>query len=517
MRQGERLHALIRSLELNERRYFKLQASLQKRSSILSRLFDFLSDEVRYDENAVRAHFEGEKFLEQLSVTQNHLSEMILRSMRMYHLNNSVDFKLRGMLQDVQFLYEKGLKDQAQRTLRRVRKQALEHDRFAVVLEVLDWETRFLAAGFHIGKNASEIDRISEEYYDALGRLQNEREYADLQSKIFSNFYHIGAERQHEGYRTNEDIIHQFAMRQPQRALTFTSKCRFLNIRAQYHKINGDWEQAYQYRSDLLKLIELRAEKDKSRPMIERLILATTNLFPLCVKLCRWKELQKHLNRLRGFEARFSKIGLTEVMRDRIRMHSLIAEVVFCTHTGAIHTTEDVLATVKAVPGRIMARQRMFLQLHLAFNVGYLLFTQGRYSEVLSWLNKVSNNGRAEAVEDLLASTRMLELLAHYELGRGELLQYLTRAAKRYFNNFEGIYQFETVMLDFMRTQSKTKEIDRAELIGQFTELRKQLEKVGYEIGDRNAYSAIDLIAWTDSKLQGRSMHLVLKEKNRQQ
>ena len=142
MSKGDLLHRLVHSLELNEKRYFKLQASLQKKESNLTRLFDFFAESKEFDEEKLREKFAGEKFLDQLAVTQNHLYESILKAMRSYHLKRSVDYRMQGMLQDVQLLYEKGLVGQAKTLLKRVRKIAVKHDNFLMILNVLDRESR---------------------------------------------------------------------------------------------------------------------------------------------------------------------------------------------------------------------------------------------------------------------------------------------------------------------------------------------------------------------------------------
>jgi uncharacterized protein YlaN (UPF0358 family) len=192
MSKGDKLYRLVHSLELNEKRYFKLQSSVQKKESNLSKLFDYYVDAKKFNEDELRKTFKGQTFLDQLAVTQNHLYESILRAMRLYHLKRSIDFKLQGMLQDVQFLYEKGLVEQSSQLLKKVRKAAVKNDCFLIILGVLDWESRFLSEGFYVGKDELDIDAVSEEYYEILGLLQNEREYIDLQSKIFNNYYKIG-------------------------------------------------------------------------------------------------------------------------------------------------------------------------------------------------------------------------------------------------------------------------------------------------------------------------------------
>jgi len=304
MSKGDRLFELVQSLELNEKRYFKLHASLQKKESNLARLFDYYAETKAFDDNELRARFKGEKFLDQLAVTQNHLYDSILKSMRLYHLKRSLEFRLNGMLQDVQFLYEKGLVDMSGALLRKVRKVAVKNDSFSIILSVLEWESKLLSESFYVDADESDIDAISDEYYEILGALQNEREYADLQSKIFNNYYKIGVERKNADYKTNDQVINQFALKDPKRALTFRSKCCYLNIHAQYNKINGNWEKAYEFRKQLLEIVEERFGSSYSKDAPKRYFVALNNLIPICIQLGKLPEVMDLLDKMETIEER---------------------------------------------------------------------------------------------------------------------------------------------------------------------------------------------------------------------
>ncbi|MFT4980808.1 MAG: hypothetical protein ACI9UR_000650, partial [Bacteroidia bacterium] len=68
------------------------------------------------------------------------------------------------------------------------------------------------------------------------------------------------------------------------------------------------------------------------------------------------------------------------------------------------------------------------------------------------------------------------------------------------------------VMLSFMKKVSKNDSLEEAS--NSLQKLRKDLIEAGYEPGDRNALSTIDLVAWVDAKLAGKMVYEVLKEKH---
>lgn len=514
MAKGDRLYELVQSLELNEKRYFKMHATIQKKDSNLARLFNYYSDAKAFNEDELRLRFKGEKFLEQLAVTQNHLYDSILRAMRLYHMKHSIDFRLNGMLQDVKFLYEKGLVGMAERLLKKVRRVAMKNDRFQIILSVLEWESRLLTEGFYVGKDESDIDEISEDYYEILGLLQNEREYTDLQSKIFNNYYKIGIERKNADYKTNDQIINQFALKERSRALTFRSQCCYLNIHAQYNKINGNWEKAYGFRKELLELLELvegRFGTSFSKDTVKRYFVALNNLVPICVSLDKFAEVDELLDKMESIEKRSLKGYFSEELKERIHIQSSIGRLALYSRTGDKFKGMEIVRIMQTEIPQLSTYHRKFVVLHLYFNLSYFLFTIGEHSAALKWLNMILNDRDIRSVEDLHASTRLLTMILQFELGRSEFLEYLARTTYRYLVKLETVYEFEAVMLAFMKKFSHNVLREKKKA---FEQLKTDLLAVKYEPGERNALSTLDLISWVNSKIEDRPLREVLKSKH---
>jgi hypothetical protein len=512
MSKGDKLYRLIHSLELNEKRYFKLQASIQKKDSNLARLFDYYVESKAFSEDELRKRFKGEKFLDQLAVTQNHLYELILKTMRSYHLKRSLEFSLQGMLRDVQFLYEKGLFVQSSQLIRRIRKAAVKNECYPVLLSVLDWESRMLSEGFYVGKDELDIDAITEEYYEVLGALQNEREYIDLQSKIFNNYYKIGIERGNTEYKTNDQIVNQFALKDRNRALTFKSQCCYLNIQAQYNKINGNWEAAYDYRKQLLELVSDRFGTGYSRDISKRYFAALNNLIPICLSLGKWSEAEELIEKMGNIEEQSLKSHFSDELGTRILLQSSIAKLALFTRLGRKEEGLRLIEKLVGLKGKLELYHRKYVILHLYFNMAYFLFTVGLYSRSVRILNRVLNDTDIKSAEDLHSSTRILTMVLQYELGRNELLDYLARSTYRFLSKLEGLYEFEELMLAFMKKISKNENLRGNQQL--FVDLKKSLSSTKYEPGERNSLSTIDLIAWVDAKIEGVTVSEILKAKH---
>jgi hypothetical protein len=383
------------------------------------------------------------------------------------------------------------------------------HGRHGIMLKVLEWESKMLAVEFFVGKDEADIDRISDDYYERLGMLQNEREYHDLQLKIFNNYYKVGIERKNENYKTNEQIVNQFALKQRDRALTPRSRAIYLNIHAQYNKVNGNWVKAYEFRSELKELLQNREKLEQVDYL--NIFTATSNLIPIALKLKKYDEVDSLIVELKMLEDEKS-FKFTKEMEVRLLIQTAISELALCVHLGS---REEGLAVVDRVVenlDEIILKGRPFPVLHLYYNVSYFYTSIGAFSPALRWLNKIINDTAIKSIEDLHASTRLLTMILQFELGRSELLEYLARSTNRYLNKLEGIYEFENLMLKFMKKHSRTSL--EGEMQEHLVKLKNDLDGVDYEPGERNALSTLDLSTWVQSKIENRPMCEVMQARN---
>lgn len=95
------------------------------------------------------------------------------------------------------------------------------------------------------------------------------------------------------------------------------------------------------------------------------------------------------------------------------------------------------------------------------------------------------NDTDIKTAEDLHASTRILAMILQFEIGRSELLEYLARSTTRFLNKLEGLYEFEEVMLTFMKRFSKNDLLRKDKEV--FRKLKADLLEAGYEPSERNA------------------------------
>ena len=112
MKPSNELFDLIKSLSKSEKRFFKLQSSLQSGDKNYVRLFDCIDRMEEYDEEQIKKLFKGEKFIKHLPSEKNHLYKLILKSLRSYYSDTSVSSMLKQEIKNIEILYNKALFDE---------------------------------------------------------------------------------------------------------------------------------------------------------------------------------------------------------------------------------------------------------------------------------------------------------------------------------------------------------------------------------------------------------------------
>ncbi len=136
MKVSDDLFQLIKSLDKNERRYFRLFASLQTGSKQYMKLFEAIDAQRSYSEEEIRQRFADEQFVRQLAVAKNYLYNLILKCLGLYHSGNGQ--ALDRMLQHADLLRRRALYRQALKIVTRGEQLAEESGELERLLIFLD-------------------------------------------------------------------------------------------------------------------------------------------------------------------------------------------------------------------------------------------------------------------------------------------------------------------------------------------------------------------------------------------
>jgi tetratricopeptide (TPR) repeat protein len=145
----------------------------------------------------------------------------------------------------------------------------------------------------------------------------------------------------------------------------------------------------------------------------------------------------------------------------------------------------------------------------LNYKISMMYFGSGDYDTCIDYLQKIINENVGLRY-DLQCYARLLHLLAHYELGNFELVEYLSRSVYRYMAKMQNMTEFEEEILRFLRrsfqvSPDKTK-----------SELEKFLQRIKKFETNRlqtRVFVYIDMISWVESKVYRKDLSTIISEK----
>lgn len=143
MTPSEELHQLIQSMNMSEKRYFKIYSSRHVigKGNNYTRLFDAIGKQKGYNESEIKKQFKGETFIKHLPSEKNYLYHNVLDSLSFFYKEKTFLARYCNILIAIEILYNKGLFDQCKKLINKSKKEAYSIEKFSVLLLILRWET----------------------------------------------------------------------------------------------------------------------------------------------------------------------------------------------------------------------------------------------------------------------------------------------------------------------------------------------------------------------------------------
>ena len=143
------------------------------------------------------------------------------------------------------------------------------------------------------------------------------------------------------------------------------------------------------------------------------------------------------------------------------------------------------------------------------YKIACLYFGSGDNEKAIDYLNRIINQ-KSDLRSDLQCYARLLHLIAHYELGNFDLLEYLIKSVYRYMSKMESLSKVEEEMFAFLR---RSFHVGAHALKPEFEKLLNKLKKYENNPLERRAFAYLDVISWLESKINNVNVQDVVREK----
>jgi hypothetical protein len=505
-RSADILFQLICSMEKAEKRHFKLyiKRSSSNENLKIIQLFDAMDKQKEYDEKIILDKLPSIQ-KSQLSNLKAHLYKQILASLRLLKSADSIDLQLNEQFDYAHILYKKGLFLQSLRILERSKETARANQKFNFLIQAINLEKRI--ESLHITRSMQDrAESLSAEAIQVSQHVEMVARLSNLALQLYSWYIKNGHARNEE----DEDGIKQFMKESlPAGASSqegFYEKLYLYQSYTWYAFIRQDFLMYYRYSQ---KWVDLFHET----PLMKRVetghyIKGLHNLLNAHFDLRNYAAFAPTLEELEAF-AETERVQKNDNFR--IQSFLYIAQAKVNRHF-LFGNFRDGLELVPELEKQL-DEYALFIDRHrvmvLNYKIASLYFGSEDYNTCIDYLQKIIND-HTDLRYDLQCYTRLMHLLAHYELGNHELMEYLTKSVYRFMAKKENLTMIEEEMLKFLRRSFYiSKRRIRTELEN-FLEKIKKFEKNRFQT---RVFAYLDIISWVEHKVHNKPLGTIIAEK----
>lgn len=504
MKPSTNLFDLIKSLSKSEKRFFKLSSSLQSGDKNYMRLFDEIEKQEYYDEEEIKETFKNETFIKHLPSEKSHLYKLILKSLRGFHADNSISSILKQEIKNIEILYNKALFKECRKFLKRAKIKAKEYEKFYYWFELISWEKRLIEEEYEQGIFSFNLEQLIEEVLEVIEKLRNLAEYQMIFSQINAIFRTGLHNKPKEELTTVEAIANHHLIKGKNTALSSRAATICYYIQGICNATQRNYPVALVKFSRTLEILD---NNPKIKTDLAKRYVSTLKNLIFCnidannlVEAQRLIDLLKSLSGTSGFNSLDVQL--------KIFTFSSNTQTIVYDHLGEFQKAKATILEMEkgleTYKHQINKEQKVLFY----YNIAYVYFGLGEYKNALKWINKVINDNERKLRQDIYTYGEILNLLIHYELGNYDLLEYISKTAKRQFQKAKLKKGIETEFVKFVVSLTK-KSVDDAELL--FKKFQTRLQNELNTPDNSIMLEYIDVKSWIDSKVNKVSFEEAVK------
>lgn len=500
------LFQLVHSLEKSEKRHFKLyiKRSSAKEDLKIIQLYDALDKMEEYDEKILLKKL-PDVTKTQLANLKNHLYKQLLASLRLLKTHESVDLQLSEHLDNARLLYNKGLKIQALRILEKAKELARANQKYNTLVQVLSLEKKIET--LHITRSTTEkTEELAREAQENSEHINRVTKLSNLALLLYRWYVLHGHARNELDEADIKSFFKNYLPKDVNEVNGFYENLYLYQSYCWYAFIRLDFLQYYRYCQKWVDLFE----KHPAMLAVETAsyIKGMHNLMGAHFDLLNHQKLAETIKV-------FEQFARHKLVTDNDNNRILTYQYLYTARINLYFLQGTFNKGLLMVPHleEMLKQYSLYLDTHRVlifyYKIASLYFGSGDNEKAIDYLNRIIDQ-KAGLRNDLQCYARLLHLIAHYELGNFDLLEYLSKSVYRYMARMENLSKVEEEMFAFLR---RAFHVSAHALKPEFEKLLNKLKKYEDNPLERRAFAYLDVISWLESKINHVNVQDVIREK----
>jgi hypothetical protein len=504
--QKDFLFVLIKSLSKSEKRQFKIFASRLETSSNTKfiELFNILDKSEVYDEKLILKSGIIKKV--QLSNLKSYLYKQILVSIRLNIPSQNIRYQLREQIDFATILYNKGLYKQSLKILDKTKQQALENDEKLMAYEIVEFE-KLIESQYITRSIQGRADELVVQAKELNYRNTISSKLSNLSLQLYGIMLKTGYVKSDDEYKYIDDYFNKHIPKYDENKFGFREKYWFYNANLWRSFLVQDFLSCYKYADKWVTLFYENPNMIYLNPVF---FLKGNHYLLESLYMLKYKsKFKNYLSRLEETlkDHRFpvndniASLSFLYLYNNKLNYHILEG-----TFAEAEYLIPEVLEKLKIHSEHLDEHHEMLFY----YKIASIYFGNEKYTESIYYLEKIINNKNLTMREDLMCFSRILCLIAHYELGKDYYLENQLKNTYKFLLKMNDLHEVQKEIIRFLKNLNS---IYPSDIKKEFVKMRKrfiELEKNKYE---KRAFLYLDIISWLESKIENRKISDIIKEK----
>jgi tetratricopeptide (TPR) repeat protein len=500
---------LVKSLTKSEKRHFRLFAKRQGSTEGLKflQLFDAMDSETVYDEERVLEQAPAVKKV-QLANMKANLYKQLLSSLRQYHANQNIDIQLHEQLDYARVLYNRGFYQQSLKMLEKVKVAAQQAEMPHIALMAIDFE-KLIESQYITRSLEGKAEALSSEAINTAMHVTQIHKLSNAALRLYGLYIKVGHARNREEHDKTTAFFREILPDADLRDAGFFERLYYYQAQVWYHYILQDFKWCYRYAQKWVDLFEDYPEMKYRQDTLY--IKGLHNLLLALYNMLYYSKFKVVLQKLEDF-------ATDEARRPSPNSEVLLFLFIYTNKINAYFLQGKFDEGLEIIPELLenMNRYRQHLDPHrmlmFYYKIASLYFGSGDYQNAIEYLKKIIHFKDISLREDLQCFARILNLIAHYEAGEDEVLEYQIRSVYRFLGKMNDQQQMQVEIFRFLRSLG---DIAPHQLKDAFIALKDKLLAISQDPYEKRPFLYLDIISWLESKIENIPVQEVVRRKHR--
>ena len=496
---------LIHSLTKAEKRSFKLYANRNSSSPEelkFLQLFDFIDKNQNYSEEIAVVKLKNIK-KSQLSNIKAHLYKQLLTSLRLQYISHHIEIEIRETIDYATVLYQKAFYHQALKILEKAKQLAFKANSSILTLEIVEFE-KIIELQYITRSIGSRAEQLTVDSSNLISHIEGATDFSNLALQLYALYLKGGFARDEKDHLFVKEFFHSRLRPYRIEELGFEEKMHLYNSFVWYHYINQDFLMCYKYARLWVDLFD--EYPDMKTLKKEMHLKGMHNLLNALFNLRSYERFAEELTNLSKYKIS-DREQENEIILHQLYLFSNLINNHYLqgTFTEGLKIVPDILEFCKKYEQKLDAHRIMVFY----YKIACLYFGSGMNKEAIVYLNLVVQFKEQTLREDIQSFARILNLVAHFELGNDVLVEYQIKSVYRFLIKMGDLHGVQKEILNFLRLLPMT----RNELVKAFKILHAKLVKLSLLPYEKRPFLYLDLISWLESKIENKSVQEVIRGK----